>query len=59
MCHSDHRDYYLRRAAECRESAKRAVDKGVRRVHLDFASRYEQAAEEADPAGEELADQAA
>jgi hypothetical protein len=33
-------DYYVRRAEQERELAKRAADPSVRRVHVELASRY-------------------
>ncbi|WCT72893.1 hypothetical protein PQ455_14795 [Sphingomonas naphthae] len=38
------RDYYLRRAQECRDKASAAQDPAVRSVHHDMALRYEAAA---------------
>jgi len=32
--------YYARRADQARELAARAIDPGVKRIHIDMASRY-------------------
>ena len=47
--------YYLRRADEARALAAGAEDRGVRRIHLDMADRYEALAKTLDaPTREEV-----
>lgn len=37
-------EYFRRRARQCRRNAETAPDKMLRKVHLEFARRYEEAA---------------
>src|SRR3546814_2896322 len=37
-------EYYWKRAQQCRNSAERAQDRSARKIHLEFARRYEDAA---------------
>jgi hypothetical protein len=43
------KDYFRRRADEERQCAERAVDAGLRRIHLERAASMERRAEAAQP----------
>jgi hypothetical protein len=40
------KDYFLKRARECRDQANHSVDVGVRSVHREMVLRYVRAARE-------------
>lgn len=44
MVRADQHQYYVERARQSRKMAEQAADSGIRKVHLDFARRYEKAA---------------
>lgn len=41
MNQSNHREYYVARAASSRELAQRAADPAIAAIHVDLAERYE------------------